>query len=186
MVDMWSAGCILYSMLSGQLPFNADYLNDLVENIKIAKYDFPEEIFSEVSADAKDLIKLLLKKDPQERPHPDYALNHPWFKGNVVRKTLRHLTINKNISHLSSRNSNKQRQRTFLLKKDCYTGSSDGEDGNGYYDVKIKSTIRKSLFCSIKPMQEEQSNINQLKVPNALLRKAYTTQIEDFKYYDQQ
>ncbi|CAD8093062.1 unnamed protein product [Paramecium primaurelia] len=183
MVDMWSAGCILYSMLSGQLPFNADYLNDLVENIKQAKYDFPEEIFSEVSAEAKNLIQLLLRKDPQERPHPDNALGHPWFRGNVIRKTLRHLTINKNISHLASRNSNRQRQRTFLLKKDCYTGSSDGED---YYDVKIKSTIRKSQFCSIKPMQEQQFDTNQLKVTSGLFRKSNTTQIEDFKYYDQQ
>ncbi|CAK94607.1 unnamed protein product (macronuclear) [Paramecium tetraurelia] len=183
MVDMWSAGCILYSMLSGQLPFNADYLNDLVENIKLAKYDFPEEIFSEVSAEAKDLIQLLLKKDPQERPYPDHALGHSWFRGNVVRKTLRHLTINKNINHLASRNSNRQRQRTFLLKKDCYTGSSDGED---YYDVKIKSTIRKSLFCAIKPTQEQQVDMNHLKVTSGLLRKSNTTQIEDFKYYDQQ
>ncbi|CAD8096779.1 unnamed protein product [Paramecium primaurelia] len=186
MVDMWSAGCILYSMLSGQLPFNADYLNDLVENIKLAKYDFPEEIFSEVSVEAKNLIQQLLKKDPQERPHPDNALVHSWFRGNVVRKTLKHLTINKNICHLSSKNSNKQRQRTFLLKKDWYTGSSDGEDEIYYYDIKIKSTIRKSLFYSIKPMREQQYHMYQLKGTNGLIHKSNTIEIEDFKYNDQQ
>ncbi|CAD8175537.1 unnamed protein product [Paramecium pentaurelia] len=186
MVDMWSAGCILYSMLSGQLPFNADYLNDLVENIKLAKYDFPEEIFSEVSVEAKNLIQQLLKKDPQERPHPDNALVHSWFRGNVVRKTLKHLTINKNICHLSSKNSNKQRQRTFLLKKDWYTGSSDGEDEIYYYDIKIKSTIRKSLFYSIKPIREQQYHMYQLKGTNGLIHKSNTIEIEDYKYNDQQ
>ncbi|CAK74434.1 unnamed protein product (macronuclear) [Paramecium tetraurelia] len=79
MVDMWSAGCILYSMLSGQLPFNADYLNDLIDNIKEAKINFPVELFEGVSEEAKDLITQLLQKDWALRPHPDSALKHGWI-----------------------------------------------------------------------------------------------------------
>lgn len=58
-VDMWSAGCILYSMLSGRLPFNSEYLNDLIEDIKAAEVLF-DEGFEKISSDAKDLIRSLL------------------------------------------------------------------------------------------------------------------------------
>ncbi|CAD8207433.1 unnamed protein product [Paramecium pentaurelia] len=187
MVDMWSAGCILYSMLSGQLPFNADYLNDLIESIKLAKYEFPDEIFQEVSSEAKDLIQQMLQKDPAQRPHPDEALNHPWFAESIImRKTLRHLTINQNISHLSSRNSNKLRQRTILLQKEHYGGSSDGDDGYTIQDIKLKGPARKSLFnTAIAPLQLQQDN-KYLKVQNGILRKSNTTHIHDFTQNEEQ
>ncbi|CAD8118147.1 unnamed protein product [Paramecium sonneborni] len=186
MVDMWSAGCILYSMLSGQLPFNGDYLNDLIESIKEAKYEFPEEVFQEVSNQAKDLIQQLLQKDPTLRPHPDEALNHPWFEEIIVRKSLRHLTINKNISHLSSRNSNKLKQRTILLNRGLYAGSSDGDEGYTIQDMKIKGMARKSLFNTINAPLELQSDNKYLKVQNAVLRKSNTTHINDFIQNDEQ
>ncbi|CAK66762.1 unnamed protein product (macronuclear) [Paramecium tetraurelia] len=188
MVDMWSAGCILYSMLSGQLPFNADYLNDLIESIKLAKYEFPEEIFQEVSSEAKDLIQQLLQKDPGLRPHPDEALNHPWFAESIViRKSLRHLTINKNISHLSSRNSNKLRQRTILLQRGYYGGSSDGDEGcTTVQEMKVKGAARKSLFNTALAPMELLSDNKCLKVQNAVLRKSNTTHIHDFTQNDEQ
>ncbi|CAD8117575.1 unnamed protein product [Paramecium sonneborni] len=186
MVDMWSAGCILYSMLSGQLPFNADYLNDLIESIKEAKYEFPEETFQEVSSQAKDLIQQLLQKDPALRPHPDEALNHPWFAEIIVRKSLRHLTINKNISHLSSRNSNKLKQRTILLNRGLQAGSSDGDEGYNIQDMKIKGIARKSLFNTAIAPLELQSDNKYLKVQNGMLRKSNTTHINDFLQNDEQ
>lgn len=83
------------------------------------------------------------------RPYPDAALNHPWFRERIVRKSLKNLTINKNISHLSSRYSNFTRQRTILLKGGYGTGSSDGEEGNMNSDMKRKLIVRKSLFCKV-------------------------------------
>lgn len=80
MVDVWSAGCVLYTMLCGYQPFYAHYLNDLIELIKTGNYSFPSDPWSLVSKDAKDLISSLLKIDPEERLLPRDALQHPWLQ----------------------------------------------------------------------------------------------------------
>ncbi len=57
---MWSAGCILYTMLSGSLPFNSEYLNDLILLIRKGKYEMTGPLWDTVSNEAKDLISCLL------------------------------------------------------------------------------------------------------------------------------
>ncbi|CAD8165795.1 unnamed protein product [Paramecium octaurelia] len=120
MVDMWSAGCILYSMLSGQLPFNADYLNDLIDNIKEAKINFPVELFEGVSNEAKDLITQLLQKDWALRPHPDSALKHEWFSEDQKllesqKSLLIRLNHKKNDPRLILKQRHNKRQQSILL-----------------------------------------------------------------------
>ena len=52
MVDMWSAGVMLYTMLSGNQPFNGEYLDDLIEAIKEAKVKFDEDSWLGISKEA--------------------------------------------------------------------------------------------------------------------------------------
>ena len=51
-VDMWSAGVILYTMLSGNQPFNGEYLDDLIQKIMEAKVTFSEESWNGISKEA--------------------------------------------------------------------------------------------------------------------------------------
>ena len=93
---MWSAGLVLYMMLSGKHPFQSDEyykttitlyiktilsirLDDLIEEIKVAKIDFNDESWDSVSSEAKDLIMKLLQKDFTKRFSPFDALSHPWI-----------------------------------------------------------------------------------------------------------
>ncbi|EAR95768.2 Serine/Threonine kinase domain protein (macronuclear) [Tetrahymena thermophila SB210] len=80
-VDIWSAGVVLYTMLSGQEPFQAEYLQDLIAKIQNADYQFQSHIWSAISDEAKDLIQKCLILNPKERITPDQALLHPWITG---------------------------------------------------------------------------------------------------------
>jgi calcium-dependent protein kinase len=64
--DIWSAGCILYIMLCGYPPFNGGSDNEIYKNIKKGDLRFDEDEWSEISKDAKDLIKKIITK-PEKR-----------------------------------------------------------------------------------------------------------------------
>lgn len=51
-----------------------------MKNIWKDQIDFKNgELWSNVSEEAKDLVNLLLQKDPQKRLSADQILLHPWF-----------------------------------------------------------------------------------------------------------
>lgn len=64
--DIWSAGCILYIMLCGYPPFNGDSDDEILKNVQKGEVRFDEEEWSEISKDAKDLIKRMITK-PEKR-----------------------------------------------------------------------------------------------------------------------
>lgn len=70
-VDVWSLGCIVYTLLVGKPPFETTCLKDTYMRIKKNEYHIP----SRVSKPAAALIAKLLKSDPVERPNMDQILD---------------------------------------------------------------------------------------------------------------
>lgn len=77
--DMWSCGVILYVMLCGYPPFDGDTEEEILLAVQSGEYEFDDEVWDNVSAEAKDLIQKLLVPE-SERLSPKEALDHPWIK----------------------------------------------------------------------------------------------------------
>merc|ERR1712151_234582 len=64
-VDWWAAGVLLFIMLSGRSPFDAPEVPQIYKNIikGMSKVAFP----SPCPSDAKDVVRALCKKKPEDR-----------------------------------------------------------------------------------------------------------------------
>ena len=83
--DIWSAGVILYAMLSGTFPFNGKTDKDIYKAILRQKVDFPDKIWKNISKEAKDLISHMLCEE-EKRLSAEKILNHHWFNKQSLNK----------------------------------------------------------------------------------------------------
>jgi serine/threonine-protein kinase RIM15 len=96
--DWWSVGCILFEVLYGFAPFQADSPEEVFQNILARKIAWPPEDDCPVSPEAMDLMNKLMCLDPAQRLGAnaeekfanggDEVRNHPWF-GEINWETLR-------------------------------------------------------------------------------------------------
>ena len=77
--DIWSAGTVLYVMLSGVPPFSGNSDEEIIRNVSKGKYAFAGREWEGISAHAKDFISKLMNVDPSARLSAKQALNHPWI-----------------------------------------------------------------------------------------------------------
>lgn len=83
-VDVWSLGCILFTLLVGKPPFETSSLKETYTKIKKNEYHIP----SRVSPSAKNLLTKLLKSDPSERPGMGILLEDEFFTSGYLPSRL--------------------------------------------------------------------------------------------------
>ena len=101
-VDVWSLGVLAFELLYGAPPFEAAGHSETYRRILRVDLRFPDDEFDDnsgapaaaaaaaaaaprpprVSAEAKDLIRRLLARDPAARLPLDSVLRHPWILRN--------------------------------------------------------------------------------------------------------
>jgi len=77
--DIWSIGVITYILLCGYPPFYGDTDNQIFDQVRTARFDFPSPDWDGISDSAKDFICSLLRRDPSKRLTAAQALLHPWI-----------------------------------------------------------------------------------------------------------
>jgi len=104
--DMWSMGVIVYILLGGYPPFIEQNQRELFRKIRKGQYEFHEEYWSAVSADAKDLIASLLTVDPAKRLSAEGAKKHKWMA--VDGAVLANQDLGTNLSEMKKYNAKRK------------------------------------------------------------------------------
>eukprot|EP00178_Gracilaria_changii_P025817 TRINITY_DN793_c0_g1_i1.p1 TRINITY_DN793_c0_g1~~TRINITY_DN793_c0_g1_i1.p1 ORF type:complete len:994 (+),score=165.04 TRINITY_DN793_c0_g1_i1:1299-4280(+) len=107
-VDSWACGVILYTILTGRLPFAGRNTKQYFDNVIEGRILFPNVLWKGISDDAKSLVKGLLNVDPNKRLTPLGALQHKW----VMVSNAPENAIRRDRSNLHSK-----RRRLFKARK---------------------------------------------------------------------
>ena len=83
-VDVWSLGCIVYTLLVGKPPFETSDLKDTYRKIRHNDYEIP----GFVPMPAKVFIDKMLQAEPSRRPTMEQILHDPYLTDNYVPSRL--------------------------------------------------------------------------------------------------
>jgi polo-like kinase 1 len=83
-VDIWSLGCIMYTLLIGKPPFETSSLKETYSRIKKCEY----KITGNISATAKQMIMTMLQPDPKSRPKVYQLMGHEFIVGGYCPQSL--------------------------------------------------------------------------------------------------
>ncbi|XP_021901777.1 calcium-dependent protein kinase 26 isoform X2 [Carica papaya] len=78
--DVWSAGVILYILLSAMPPFWGKTKSKIFDAVRAADLRFCSDTWDQVSTSARDLIRGMLCVDPSKRFTAEEVLAHSWLE----------------------------------------------------------------------------------------------------------
>jgi len=151
-----------YIMLVGYPPFYADNDTEVLAKVRHGKYNFINQDWKDISADAKDLIRGLLKMSTKDRLTAAQALEHPWIKHSAPAAPKKNVspTVLSNLRAFRSVNKLKKMALQVIAQqmnddqikdlRDLFT--SLDKDGNGQLTVsEMREGIEKSGLAEKAP-----------------------------------
>jgi serine/threonine protein kinase len=180
-LDLWNLGVLLFELLTGRAPFESKTQEELFDKIQKVKVGFPKNFPSS----AKDLVKSLLKTNPQDRISIASLLEHPWMTQHPpLRLTCELQTKTEKIietseipendykiisqAETSSKQLMQEKSLTSLLRKKLQTLTSSLSSFENYLErlktrVLIAETSKNSLKDSIFQLNQQLLNDKDLE-----------------------
>lgn len=75
-VDVFSLGCVLYTMLAGKPPFDTESTRETLQRVRDLQFDMPAGL----SVEAENLIRRLIQKSPTRRPTLEDVARDPFLQ----------------------------------------------------------------------------------------------------------
>ena len=184
-VDIWSIGILMFELLSGYSPFVAKSNQELYQNIRKLKIQWPKDM----PPLAKNLISKILKLNPLDRPSFDEILNHQWFKNTKMIKPLLENKMKNNKDLLAFHMMNGCNDELLEKINNLLKLSGKEADNTNAKSIvenaheKEEVTKKKNIVKNIQNIQKEAapqiqnqklkniSNNNPLYIENNTLRK---------------
>lgn len=192
-VDIWSIGVLLFELLAGYAPFSGSNQDELFNNIRKIKINWPTD-FPPL---AKNLITRILKLNPKERMTLEEILAHTLFEKNPLLRPilikqpldksemLRSNLINSDIIRKNSMDDEKIKRKSIITKNRQLNNSNAGlEASNGDNSVdesRYKQIIHTQQLEYDKILKENsqmkiklekfESDLMQMKIDNVKLKE---------------
>ena len=171
-VDIWCIGVLLFELITGNVPFQGNDIDTLKENILHLRISWPKDI----NIDAKNLIKKILKLDPNSRISLEEMLKNPFFTKyfpNAVKDLIKPEDQGEYKTFIISKDDPSKWEPFIKSKENTTETKNEKEKENN--NKKQKSRGNTPPEKEIKSKEESKDNENNL------MKEQYEILLEKFE-----
>ncbi len=172
-VDIWSLGCVVYNLFTGNHPFISNDLLAVYKKIKVGEYYIPTDL--DKKPEIIDFINGLIQFDPDNRYKWDVILNHPFIVKDVSGfSSFKEIFSGDKILNANAKD-NYMDSLYLSAEDDGLNIANSGKIKSGFESVRSSfESIRSSLDMDIdiyrsvdKYIKSKENNSEDNKVNNA-------------------
>jgi len=149
--DVWSAGCLLFLLIGGYLPFDDEDDEVIFDLTRDGYFEFQPEFFNGVSTGAKELITRMLTVNPKKRISSNNALKSDWIVKGDAEVEERQL----NVKKLANLLEGKRKLRAGIATLITANRVKQLNDGFSEYLEKRKNENAENQIAKKKETREE-------------------------------